>query len=283
MRWQNRRKSSNIEDRRGVGGRGLTVGGGLGAVIALVIYLFFGGNGDKIPQNTLSFQRNETSTERTLSAQDKKLGDFAAVVLADTEDVWNLLFSKGGRQYREPRMVLFSGATESACGFAQSATGPFYCPGDEKVYIDLDFLQELQRRLNAPGDFAMAYVIAHEVGHHVQNLLGVMEQRDRMRERLSKSELNRFSVQLELQADFLAGVWAHHAQRLKNMLEEGDIEEAINAAGAVGDDRIQKRTQGHVVPDSFTHGTAKQRARWFLKGWKTGDINQGNTFDARNL
>ena len=283
MRWQGRRKSSNIEDRRGLGGRGLTVGGGLGAVVALLIYLFFGGSGDKIPQDTLSFQKSETSTERTLSAQEKELGDFAAVVLADTEDVWNLLFSRGGREYREPRMVLFTEATESACGFAQSATGPFYCPGDEKVYIDLDFFQELQRRLNAPGDFAMAYVIAHEVGHHVQNLLGIMDQRDRMRERLSKREFNRFTVQLELQADFLAGVWAHHAQRLKNMLEEGDLEEAINAAGAVGDDRIQKRTRGYVVPDSFTHGTSKQRARWFLKGWETGDLNQGNTFEAKDL
>ena len=283
MRWQGRRKSSNIEDRRGMGGRGLTVGGGLGAVVALLIYLFFGGSGDKIPQDTLSFQKSETSTERTLSAQEKELGDFAAVVLADTEDVWNLLFSRGGREYREPRMVLFTEATESACGFAQSATGPFYCPGDEKVYIDLDFFQELQRRLNAPGDFAMAYVIAHEVGHHVQNLLGIMDQRDRMRERLSKREFNRFTVQLELQADFLAGVWAHHAQRLKNMLEEGDLEEAINAAGAVGDDRIQKRTRGYVVPDSFTHGTSKQRARWFLKGWETGDLNQGNTFEAKDL
>jgi predicted metalloprotease len=283
MRWQGRRKSSNVEDRRGLSGRGLTVGGGLGAVVALVIYLFFGGNSDKIPQGINPLQKNGTSTERALTAQEKELGDFAAVVLADTEDVWNLLFSKAGREYREPGMVLFSGATESACGFAQSATGPFYCPGDAKVYIDLDFFQELQQRLNAPGDFAMAYVIAHEVGHHVQNLLGIMDQRDRMRERLDEREFNRYTVKLELQADFLAGVWAHHAQRMKNMLEEGDIEEAINATGAVGDDRIQKRTQGYVVPDSFTHGTSKQRTRWFLKGWETGDINQGNTFDTEDL
>jgi predicted metalloprotease len=283
MRWQGRRKSSNVEDRRGLSGRGLTVGGGLGAVVALVIYLFFGGNSDKIPQGINPLQKSETSTERALTAQEKELGDFAAVILADTEDVWNLIFSKGGREYREPGMVLFSGSTESACGFAQSATGPFYCPGDGKVYIDLDFFQELQQRLNAPGDFAMAYVIAHEVGHHVQNLLGIMDQRDRMRERLDEREFNQYTVKLELQADFLAGVWAHHAQRMKNMLEEGDIEEAINATGAVGDDRIQKRTQGYVVPDSFTHGTSKQRTRWFLKGWETGDINQGDTFNTEDL
>ena len=283
MRWQGRRKSSNVEDRRGLSGRGLTVGGGLGAVVALVIYLFFGGNSDKIPQGINPLQKSETSTERTLTAQEKELGDFAAVILADTEDVWNSIFSKGGREYREPGMVLFSGSTESACGFAQSATGPFYCPGDGKVYIDLDFFQELQQRLNAPGDFAMAYVIAHEVGHHVQNLLGIMDQRDRMRERLDEREFNQYTVKLELQADFLAGVWAHHAQRMKNMLEEGDIEEAINATGAVGDDRIQKRTQGYIVPDSFTHGTSRQRTRWFLKGWETGDINQGDTFNTEDL
>jgi len=283
MRWQGRRQSSNVEDRRGRGGKGLTVGGGLGAVVALVIYLFFGGDSDKITKNIPLLQKNETPIERTLSTQDKELGDFASVVLADTEDVWHTIFKKSKRRYREPGMVLFSTATESACGSAQSATGPFYCPGDEKVYIDLDFFQELQRRLNAPGDFAMAYVIAHEVGHHVQNLLGIMEQRDRMRDQVSEVEFNRYTVKLELQADFLAGVWAHHAQRMKNILEEGDMDEAINAAGAVGDDRIQKRTRGYVVPDSFTHGTSKQRTRWFLKGWKTGDIKQGNTFDTDDL
>ncbi len=283
MRWQGRRQSSNVEDRRGIGGKGLTVGGGLSAIVALVIYLFFGGKGDKITQITQSLQKSEPSKVRPLSAHEKELGDFAAVILADTEDVWNLLFKKAGRKYREPKMVLFSEATESACGYAQSATGPFYCPGDEKVYIDLDFFQELQRRLDAQGDFAMAYVVAHEIGHHVQNLLGIMDQRDQMRERVDEREMNRISVQLELQADFLAGVWTHHAQRMKNILEEGDIEEGINAAGAVGDDRIQKKTQGYVVPDSFTHGTSEQRTRWFLKGWKTGDLNQGNTFDAEDL
>lgn len=283
MRWQGRRQSENIEDRRGMGRKGLSVGGGVGAVVALVIYLFFGGKGDKITQITQSLQKNEPSKVRPLTAQQKDLGNFAAVILADTEDVWNSLFQKSGRRYREPKMVLFSEATESACGYAQSATGPFYCPGDEKVYIDLDFFQELQRRLDAQGDFAMAYVIAHEIGHHVQNLLGIMDQTNQMRERLSEREYKRISVQLELQADFLAGVWTHHAQRMKNILEEGDIEEGINAAGAVGDDRIQKKTRGYVVPDSFTHGTSAQRTRWFLKGWKTGDISQGNTFDAEEL
>lgn len=285
MRWQSRRQSSNVEDRRGMGGRGLTVGGGLGAVIALVIYLFFGGNSDKITQNIQSFQKNvpSSSKTKTLSAHEKELGDFAAVILADTEDVWNSIFANTERRYREPKMVLFSQATSSACGYAQSVTGPFYCPGDEKVYIDLEFFEELQDRLNAQGDFAMAYVIAHEIGHHVQKLLGIMDQRDRMAKRLSKRESNRISVQLELQADFLAGVWTHHAQRMKNILEEGDIEEGINAAGAVGDDRIQKKTRGYIVPDSFTHGTSAQRVHWFLKGWKTGDLKQGNTFEVNEL
>ena len=283
MRWQDRRRSSNIEDRRGSGGRKLTIGGGLGAVVALVVYLFFGGNGNQITQSLKSFQGSGTETSRPLTAQEKELGEFTAVILADTEDVWHELFRGSRYQYREPKLVLFSSATESACGYAQSATGPFYCPADEKVYIDLDFLQELQQRLNAPGDFAMAYVIAHEVGHHVQNILGVMDQRQEMEQRLSKREFNRYLVKMELQADFLAGVWAHHAQRTKNVLEEGDIEEAINAAGAVGDDRIQQQSRGYVVPDSFTHGTAKQRMRWFLKGWKSGDVNQGNTFDSNDL
>jgi predicted metalloprotease len=211
------------------------------------------------------------------------MGDFVSVVLADTEDVWNKLFRQQGLKYREPKLVLFSNATQSACGFAQSATGPFYCPGDEMVYIDLDFLQSMQRQLGAPGDFAIAYVIAHEVGHHVQKLMGIMEKTNRMRQQVSTREYNRLMVRLELQADFLAGIWAHHAQRMKNILEEGDIQEGINAAAAVGDDRIQERSRGYVVPDSFTHGTSKQRAYWFLKGFKTGDLNQGNTFAADNL
>jgi predicted metalloprotease len=283
MRWQNRRKSTNIVDRRGMRSRGAKVGGGLGAVILVVLYLVFGGKTEDIPQGIQSLQTNETQSVRPLSPAEKKMGDFVSVVLADTEDVWHTLFRREGLEYREPKLVLFSGATQSACGFAQSATGPFYCPGDEIVYIDLDFLQSMQRQLGAPGDFAMAYVIAHEIGHHVQKLMGIMEKINRMRQQLSTREYNRYMIGLELQADFLAGIWAHHAQRMKNILEEGDIEEGINAAAAVGDDRIQKRSRGYVVPDSFTHGTSKQRAYWFLKGFKTGDLNQGNTFAAEDL
>jgi len=283
MRWQNRRKSTNVEDRRGMRSRGAKLGGGLGAVILVVLYLVFGGKTDDIPQGIQSLQTNETSSVRPLSPTEKKMGDFVSVVLADTEDVWHTLFRREGLKYREPKLVLFSNAAQSACGFAQSATGPFYCPADEIVYIDLDFLQSMQRQLGAPGDFAMAYVIAHEIGHHVQKLMGIMEKTNRMRQQLSTREYNRLMVQLELQADFLAGIWAHHAQRMKNILEEGDIQEGINAAAAVGDDRIQERSRGYVVPDSFTHGTSKQRAYWFLKGFKTGDLNQGNTFAADNL
>lgn len=283
MRWQNRRKSTNVEDRRGMRRRGAQVGGGLGAVILVVLYLVFGGKTDDISQGIQSFQTDETSTVRTLSPAEKKMGDFVSVVLADTEDVWHMLFRQEGLKYREPKLVLFSDATQSACGFAQSATGPFYCPADEIVYIDLDFLQAMQRQLGAPGDFAIAYVIAHEVGHHVQKLMGIMDKINRMRQQLSKREYNRYTVRLELQADFLAGIWAHHAQRMKNILEEGDIEEGINAAAAVGDDRIQKRSRGYVVPDSFTHGTSKQRSYWFVKGFKSGDLKQGNTFAADDL
>ena len=283
MRWQNRRKSTNVVDRRGMRSRGAKLGGGLGAVVLVVLYLVFGGKTEDIPQGIQSLQTNETQSVRTLTPAEKKMGDFVSVVLADTEDVWNTLFRREGLKYREPKLVLFSNATQSACGFAQSATGPFYCPADEMVYIDLDFLQSMQRRLGAPGDFAMAYVIAHEVGHHVQKLMGIMEKTNRMRQQVSTREYNRLMVRLELQADFLAGIWAHHAQRMKNILEEGDIQEGINAAAAVGDDRIQKRSRGYVVPDSFTHGTSKQRAYWFLKGFKTGDLTQGNTFAAKDL
>jgi predicted metalloprotease len=208
---------------------------------------------------------------------------FVSVVLADTEDVWDSLFTTMGKTYEKPKLVLFSNAVQSACGFAQAATGPFYCSTDAKVYIDLDFLQELQRKLHAKGDFAQAYIIAHEVGHHVQNLLGVMNRVNRMRSRMDERSSNELSVRLELQADFLAGVWAYHAQKMKSILEAGDVEEAVNAAGAVGDDRIQMKTSGHIVPDAFTHGTSAQRVQWFLRGFKTGDISKGDTFEARDL
>lgn len=212
-----------------------------------------------------------------------KKKQFVSVVLKETEDVWNKIFAEMGQDYQEPTLVLFTGAVQSACGGASSASGPFYCPGDNQVYIDLSFYEDLSRRFNAPGDFAMAYVIAHEVGHHIQNLVGTAEKVGRLRRQLSEGEFNRYSVMMELQADFLAGVWAHHAQKMKNILEEGDIEEALNAANAIGDDRLQQQSQGHVVPDAFTHGTSEQRMHWFKKGYQTGDIQQGNTFAAPEL
>ncbi|MBN2409809.1 MAG: zinc metallopeptidase [Candidatus Aminicenantes bacterium] len=284
MRWQGRRKSDNVEDRRGIGGRGLAVGGGLGGLIIVALYFLLGGNPDEITQS-LQTGGLSSSTEvgRPLSEKDKEMGEFVSVVLADTEDVWGTVFGESGQQYRQPRLVLFTDQVQSACGYAGAATGPFYCPGDEKVYLDLSFFDEMQRRLGAPGDFAMAYVVAHEVGHHVQTLLGIMDEVMSRRGRVSEREFNELLVRLELQADFLAGVWAHYARRTTGYLEEGDIEEGLNAASAVGDDRIQRQSQGYVVPDAFTHGTSEQRVRWFKKGLETGDISQGDTFNARIL
>ena len=287
MFWRGRRQSENVEDRRGTGGRKMVaVGGGLGAIVIALVVLFLGGKPEDVMQVLQPQQgslQEASSSPRQLSVQEKEAGEFAAVILADTEDVWNAIFQQEGSQYREPKLVLFSEYTQSGCGGAASSTGPFYCPADEKVYVDLSFLADLQRRLNAQGDFAQAYVIAHEVGHHVQKLLGIMDQAEQARSQMSPQEYNQISVRLELQADFLAGVWAHHAQRTKNILEQGDIEEGMNAASAVGDDRIQRQSQGYVVPDSFTHGTSEQRLRWFLKGFKTGDISQGDTFRASQL
>ena len=287
MLWRGRRQSENVEDvRRGGGRKALAAGGGLGAIIIALVVIFLGGKPEDVVQVLQPQQgtlRSSAEPSRELSQAERDAGEFAGVVLADTEDVWNALFRSMGRTYREPKMVLFSGVTRSGCGAAQAATGPFYCPADERVYLDLEFLGELQRRLHAPGDFAAAYVIAHEVGHHVQKQLGIMEQVDRARSRMSEEAYNEVSVRLELQADFLAGVWAHHAQRMKSVLEEGDVEEAMNAASAVGDDRIQRQAQGYVAPESFTHGTSEQRLRWFLKGYKTGDLNQGDTFGADPL
>jgi len=282
MKWMGRRQSGNIEDRRS-GGKGLAIGGGLTAIIAVVFSLITGQN----PMELLSMIQPDggaqTEAPLTTDVKNDANAHFVAVVLADSEDVWTKLFSESGKKYQEPTLVLFSNAVQSACGSASSATGPFYCPGDEKVYIDLTFYDELQNRFGAPGDFAMAYVVAHEVGHHVQNLLGISAKLDQARGRVSEQEYNKLSVKLELQADFLAGVWAHHAQQMKNILEEGDIEEALNAANAIGDDRLQQQSQGRVVPDAFTHGTSAQRMRWFKKGFDTGDINQGDTFSASAL
>jgi hypothetical protein len=278
MLWKGRRQSDNVEDRRGVSGRQVAVGGGLGAIALAVIVLLLGGNPQEVMQNLQTAPAAGQEQAQALTQEEKELGEFVGVILADTEDVWNQIFRQQGETYREPKLVLFSNTTDSACGFAQSASGPFYCSGDEKVYIDLGFFQEMQQRLGARGDFAWAYVIAHEVGHHVQNLLGVLPQANERMQRASREEANRTLVRLELQADFLAGVWAHHAQRLKGLLEQGDIEEGLNAASAVGDDRIMKQQQGPVVPDAFTHGTSEQRVRWFSKGLQTGDIRQGDTF-----
>jgi uncharacterized protein len=278
MLWQGRRQSSNVDDRRGAGGGGLAVGGGIGGIIIAVLYFLLGG-GDGGGGDFLQQQQAPMTAEQ--KAAEDQLAGFSKVVLAETEDVWNRLFSQYyNKDYAEPRLVLFTGNDQSGCGFASAATGPFYCPADSKVYIDLSFFRDLQARFNAPGDFAMAYVIAHEVGHHVQHLLGVTNEVDRMRGRVSQTEMNKLSVRLELQADFLAGVWAHHTQKMAGIIQEGDIEEALGAANAIGDDRLQKQSQGYVVPDAFTHGTSEQRMYWFKKGYETGDLKQGDTFNS---
>ena len=279
MRWIGRRESDNVEDRRGGGGGRMIIGGGLGTIVIAVIVMLLGGDPSQIlNQNTEGEPTNEAPTG---PQPDDKAAKFVKVVLADTEDVWTKLLSEQGQQYPTPVMVLFRGATQSGCGTAQSAAGPFYCPADEKLYIDLSFYDELGEQLNAPGDFAMAYVVAHEVGHHLQHQWGILDKVQRARSQLSEAEYNKLSVRLELQADFLAGVWAHHDQKMHDILEEGDIEEALQAANSIGDDKLQKRSQGYVVPDAFTHGTSAQRVYWFKKGYTTGDINQGDTFNSR--
>ncbi len=290
MRWQGRRQSGNIEDRRGMrgvrGGPGLALGGGA-TLIVLVLAMIMGVN----PLSLLSELEGgggggamvQVDDGAPPSPEEQELRDFVAVVLADTEDVWTQLFATMGRTYREVPLVLFRDGVQSACGTADSAVGPFYCPADGKAYLDLSFFDELDRRFGAAGDFAQAYVIAHEVGHHVQNLLGVSDRVHEMRRRVSEKEYNDLSVRLELQADFFAGVWAHHAQRTKNILEPGDLEEALRAASAIGDDTLQRRTRGFVVPDSFTHGSSAQRLRWFKKGFESGDMAQGDTFATDDL
>ncbi len=284
MKWSGRRQSDNVEDRRGISGKGIAGVGGVGAIIIAVIAFFITKDPAQLLntlQQTGGVQQEQLSPEA--QAHQDSLASFIGVVLADTEDVWNKLFKEMGKTYEMPKLVMFTGAVQSACGQAQSAVGPFYCSGDSKVYLDLDFLEQLQQRLGAQGDFAQAYIVAHEVGHHVQNLLGTLDEVHGMRGRMGEKEYNEMTVRLELQADFLAGVWAHHAQKMKNILDRGDIDEAVNAAGAVGDDKIQMENQGYVVPDSFTHGTSAQRVKWFKLGFTTGDINKGDTFNARNL
>ena len=299
MKWQGRRQSSNVEDKRdgssssrGIGGFNPMLLGplikllfsktGLIIVGVLLIFSFITGNnpinflgniflgGNSQPASTESYQGTE---------EENMQAEFSATILASTEDVWNNILDN----YQEPTLVLFSGYVTSACGSASSATGPFYCPGDQKLYLDLSFFQDMERQMNAPGDFAQAYVIAHEVGHHVQKLMGTMDKVNRLRGQLSETEFNKVSVRLELQADFLAGVWANRSQRMTQMMEEGDLEEALNAANAIGDDRLQRQSTGKVVPDSFTHGTSEQRIRWFKKGFETGDVSQGDTFNAKFL
>jgi uncharacterized protein len=274
MRWVGRQGSGNVEDRRGMGGR-LAVGGGIGGIVVLILSLLLGGN----PLENINVGTGQENNQATSQAQDEQ-AKFVSVVLKETENVWSDIFQQEfGSDYQEPRLVLFTGSDQSGCGFASAATGPFYCPMDNRVYIDLSFYDQLSSRFGASGDFAMAYVVAHEVGHHVQNLMGTSTKVHEARQRLSEAEGNKLSVALELQADFYAGVWAHHTQKNEHILEEGDIEEALNAANAIGDDKLQKQAQGYVVPDAFTHGSSQERMYWFKKGWETGNIREGNTFD----
>jgi predicted metalloprotease len=260
------------------------VGGGVGTLIMILVFLYLGIDPTFLLNQTPTVSVPPTgATREARPAEENRLAEFVSVVLADTEDTWNDLFRQAGGEYREPILVLFTDAVESACGFADSAVGPFYCPRDEKVYIDLGFFREMRDRFRAPGDFAQAYVIAHEIGHHVQNLLGISEQVQNARARASQAEGNRLSVRLELQADCLAGVWANHADRARNIIEEGDVEEALGAASAIGDDRLQKQTRGFVVPDAFTHGSSEQRVRWFRRGLESGSSGRCNTFDAARL
>lgn len=299
MKWKGNRQSSNVEDRRGQSGSGQGLGGfspqlirplfkllfskvGLIIIGLFLVFSFATGNN---PLSLLgqffsgSATTTDTQTPYKGSPHENELADFSATILANTEDVWHELI----KNYRNPTLVLFTGSIASACGSASSASGPFYCPGDEKLYLDLSFFDDMERQLNAPGDFAQAYVIAHEVGHHIQKLMGITDKVQNLRGQLSQTEYNKYSVRLELQADFLAGVWANHSQEMTHMMETGDLEEALNAAFEIGDDRLQKQSSGRVVPDSFTHGTSQQRMRWFKKGFETGDINQGDTFNVNPL
>ena len=286
MKWSGRRQSSNMEDRRGVSGGKVAAGGGIIGIIFLIINALSGGDSGELlnsVQQQLE-QGNQTEQPIELTAEDKKMGEFVSTVLADTDDVWGKIFRENGGTYKEPRLVLFRDGVKTACGGASSASGPFYCPTDQTVYMDLAFFDELKNKLGAQGgDFAIAYVIAHEIGHHVQTLLGTSDKMRKAQQSVSQSEGNRLSVALELQADYYAGIWTHYNQEMNNVLEPGDIEEALSAANAVGDDAIQRKTQGQVVPDSFTHGSSEQRMFWFNKGFKTGDLSQGDTFGALNL
>ncbi len=283
MRWRTGRRSSNVEDRRGMrmSARGRK-GGGIGIIVLALVAMYFGVD----PSIVLNMAGPTTTTQTEPARIDPaqaELADFVSVVLADTEDTWHGLFGKAGKSYEEPVLVMFSGAVQSACGMGEAAMGPFYCPADHKVYIDLSFYHDLKARHSAPGDFAQAYVIAHEVGHHVQTLLGISKRVHATRQQVSETEANQLSVRQELQADCFAGLWAHHADRARNVVESGDIEEALNAASSIGDDRLQKQARGYVTPESFTHGSSTQRVRWFKRGWESGDLSSCNTFEAASL
>jgi hypothetical protein len=284
MRWEHGRRSDNIEDRRGVriGRKGLA-GGGIGAIILALVAMYFGVDPSVVLNQAGNLAPTQEEQPVTFSPEEEKLKEFMSVVLADTEDVWGTLFKGSGQQYVQPTLVLFSGAVQSACGFAEAAMGPFYCPGDQKLYLDMSFFNDLAKRHDAPGDFAQAYVVAHEVGHHVQTLLGVSKQVHAARQRGGEAEGNAMQVKMELQADCFAGVWAHHANQARQILEPGDTEEALAAAAGVGDDRLQKQARGYVVPESFTHGSSEQRMRWFNRGMQDGDPGQCDTFKAARL
>lgn len=294
MRWKDGRRSDNVEDRRGMTPQRAAVGGGLGVIVIAIIAMLFG-----VDPSTILNMLNQGGTPDTgapsqtvgtsqtgqtgRSAEENELADMVAVVLADTEDVWNTLFPQMGKTYQEPKLVLFTDAVQSACGFAEAAMGHFYCGADQKVYIDLGFYRDLRDRFKAPGDFAQAYVIAHEVGHHVQNLLGISQQVRQLQQQGDQAQANQLSVRQELQADCLAGVWGFHANKARRIIENGDVEEALNAASSIGDDRIQKQSRGYITPDSFTHGSSAQRVKWFSAGLKSGQVGECNTFQAKSL
>lgn len=280
MKWQGRRGSGNVEDRRGMSTGRMAVGGGIGTIVIVLVILLLGGDPSQLLNNMPEGSPVTESGQFTTTAEEDEMAQFISVVLADTEEVWGKIFQQSNRTYRQPKLVFFRDQVQSACGFASAASGPFYCPGDEKVYIDLSFCDQLKTKFGAYGDFAVAYVIAHEIGHHVQNQLGILEEVQSQRARMSEANGNKLLVRLELQADFLSGMWAHYAQQMFNSLEAGDIEEAMNAAASVGDDNLQMKYQGRIIPDAFTHGTAAQRKEWFRKGWTTGDFEQGDTFNA---
>ena len=282
MRWEGRRESQNIEDRRGMR-FGRAGGIGLGTIVLALVAAYFGVDPSVVLQGTQPSQQQAEQVPYNETPEEAQKRKFVAVVLADTEDAWTAIFAAAGQTYEKPSLVLFSGAVQSACGFAEAAVGPFYCPGDRQVYIDLSFYDELQNRFGAPGDFAQAYVVAHEVGHHVQTLLGISDRNMAARQRANEAEANALSVRQELQADCFAGIWAHNADRSRQLLESGDIEEGLNAASAIGDDRLQKQSSGYVSPESFTHGSSEQRVRWFKRGFESGSVESCDTFATRNL